>query len=356
MTAKQFFKSVTFKSIITLLCILLVCGVFLTVAYGFLEVTDAERLQRAVNKIYGKEMPVTEVEYDESEAAYSTSSIIAAYLDEDGNYLIKAKGKGGFGGTVTCWVLVEIDNKAVSKVSKVVIETSDGETLLSSINFLDKYAEVTYEDGFIYSADNGFVTANATLSSNAINNSVNGAVRFVRETCLGIEYIDPYEEFLYHDYIDMDYMSELENGFYELSGTGEITYNIKTAANAPAGAFEMTITVDTDGKIKSYEITKYGSVPNNYQGVTAEQYNKKINVTLYIGWDAAKFLSVIGDGDTNANYADNGITAGATRSNYLCLYAGLFATANYEWLSTPDADTETDAETDSEITEGGEAQ
>ncbi len=58
MTVKQFFKSNAFKCIITLLCVLLISGIFLTVAYGFLEVSKGERLQRAVKQIYTTSTPV----------------------------------------------------------------------------------------------------------------------------------------------------------------------------------------------------------------------------------------------------------------------------------------------------------
>ncbi|MDE7264682.1 MAG: hypothetical protein K2N52_00205, partial [Clostridia bacterium] len=46
------------------------------------------------------------------------------------------------------------------------------------------------------------------------------------------------------------------------------------------------------------------------------------------------FKGIIGnDGSilTKDNYADNGIATGATKSNYLCLAAGAFATANYDY-------------------------
>ena len=59
MTVKEFFKSNAFKCIAALLSVLLVSGIFLTICYGFMEVTDGERLQRAVTSIYsGKEVTV----------------------------------------------------------------------------------------------------------------------------------------------------------------------------------------------------------------------------------------------------------------------------------------------------------
>lgn len=176
MTVKEFFKSTTFRCLAALTCILLVCGIFLTVAYGFLEVTAEERLQRAVNKIYGERVKVEAIEadYDDGRA-----SVLEAFADERGDYLIKAKGRGGFGGTVTCWVLVDVENGAVKRVARVTIEASDGETFLGSIDYLDKFAQTEYTDGYEYTTDEGFLTAGASKSSTAINNCVNGAVGFV---------------------------------------------------------------------------------------------------------------------------------------------------------------------------------
>ncbi|MDE6441285.1 MAG: hypothetical protein K2L12_00850 [Clostridia bacterium] len=183
MSAKQFFKSTTFKCLVTLLCILLICGVFLTIAYGFLEVTDEERLSRALSKIYGEKVAVDVLPTEGYENENAT--IVEAYKDENGDYLIKSKGKGGFGGTVTCWVLVDAEDSKISKVDKVIIETSDGETFLGDINYLDKFAETPYTEGFEYTIDNGFKTSGASKSSTAIDNAVNGAVGFVNNILKG---------------------------------------------------------------------------------------------------------------------------------------------------------------------------
>lgn len=185
MTVKEFFKSTSFRCIITLTCILLVCGIFLTISYGFLEVTAEDRLQRAINKIYGEEVKVEVIDADGFTDEAST--VLAAYYDERGDYLIKAKGKGGFGGTVTCWVLVDVEDGKIAKISKVSIESSDGETFLGNINYLDKFAETVYTEGFEYTTDEGFVTAGASKSSTAINNCVNGAVNFVNSVLGGAQ-------------------------------------------------------------------------------------------------------------------------------------------------------------------------
>ncbi|MDE6868954.1 MAG: hypothetical protein K2J83_07440 [Clostridia bacterium] len=83
MTAKQFFKSNVFKCLVTLLCILLVCGVFLTVAYAFLKVTDEERLNRAISKIYGRTVSVTALDVSKDDAAQGRATVLDGYKDED---------------------------------------------------------------------------------------------------------------------------------------------------------------------------------------------------------------------------------------------------------------------------------
>ena len=107
MSVKEFFKGNVFKCIIALLCVLLVSGIFLTIMNSLLYVTDEERFERAINKIYGKSVKtesVTVADYN------SNATINEAYkIKDDGNYLVKSTGKGGFeNGTVTCWVVIII--------------------------------------------------------------------------------------------------------------------------------------------------------------------------------------------------------------------------------------------------------
>lgn len=178
MTVKQFFKSNVFKCIATLLCVLLVCGVFLTIMNGLLEVTDEERFDRAMAKIYGKTVTteaLTPADYN------SNATIEAAYrVKEDGNFLVKSTGKGGFAGTVTCWVVVEVNNSGISGIMKVVVDSYVGETQMAEIkdSFLQKFS-TGYQDGIIYSTADGYLVTGSTRSSNAICNAVNGALDYV---------------------------------------------------------------------------------------------------------------------------------------------------------------------------------
>ena len=186
MTVKQFFKSTTFKCIITLLCVLLVSGIFLTVMNSLLKVTDQEKFDRAIQKIYGKSVKTEAVQVENYN---DNATIEEAYLvKDDGNYLIKVTGKGGYdNGTVTCWVVVEIKNGSVSGIGKVVIDSNVGQSYIDRVGSkaLDQFSEF-YEDGIIYTP-NLITGATVTGTKNAICNAVNAALDFANAKCGNVE-------------------------------------------------------------------------------------------------------------------------------------------------------------------------
>lgn len=186
MTVKQFFKSTTFKCLITLLCVLLVSGIFLTIMNSLLKVTDQEKFDRAINKIYGKPVKTEAVLVENFN---DNATIEEAYLvKDDGNYLIKATGKGGYdNGTVTCWVVVSIKNGSVSGIEKVVIDSNVGQSYIDRVGAkaLDQFSEF-YEDGIIYTP--ALITGATVMGTkNAICNAVNAALDFANAKCGNVE-------------------------------------------------------------------------------------------------------------------------------------------------------------------------
>lgn len=186
MTVKQFFKSTSFKCIITLLCVLLVSGIFLTIMNSLLKVTDEEKFDRAINKIYGKSVKteaVTVENYNDN------ATINEAYkVKDDGNYLIKSTGKGGYdNGTVTCWVVVVIKNGSVSGIDKVIIDSNVGQSYIDRVGdkALNQFSEF-YEEGIIYTP-NLITGATVTGTKNAICNAVNAALDFANAKCGNVE-------------------------------------------------------------------------------------------------------------------------------------------------------------------------
>lgn len=182
MNGKSFFKSTSFKCLITLLCVLLVSGIFLTIMNSLLAVTDQERFDRAINKIYGRPVKTEAV----AVANYNDNATIdeAYKIKDDGNYLIKSTGKGGYeNGTVTCWIVVKINNGSIGGIEKVVIDSNKGQSYIDRVGAkaLNQFSEL-YEKDIVYTPD--IITGATVMSTkNAICNAVNGALDFVNVLC-----------------------------------------------------------------------------------------------------------------------------------------------------------------------------
>ena len=210
MTVKEFFKSNVFKCITALLCVLLTIGAFLTFFFGFKELTEGERLNRALASIYGrKEVTVYGLDENGNDAVIDSSvsnpkgllekpvtignsDVKQAYkvVFTDGgkevlNYLVSSTGKRGYaGGNVTCWVAITVENGVISGIYKVVISQSASQTLMSDINGSSILQDIAdgYESGIQYVPDKDndeYIVAGATMSSTAVCNSVNGALSYV---------------------------------------------------------------------------------------------------------------------------------------------------------------------------------
>lgn len=348
MTAKQFFKSNVFKCLITLLCVLLVSGIFLTIMDGLLEVTPEEKRNRAISKIYDMQVDVEEL----TTANYNDSAEIqeAYKVITDGNYLIKSKGLGAYkGGSVTCWVVVKIDKdkNAVSGIGKVVIDSNENQTLMSQFtnSVLDQFSQ-KYNPDEVFT--NQVITgATAVLTENAICNSVNAAVDYVKAQ-LGDVWVNPYEDFEFTKYVNVNKRTS-----HEVKADGSVEYHIVTKGYGEASSFKIDITVK-DGIITYYKITDNGST---------EHYDEHmppmiLNGELFIGKGLDYFTGIYGAEmpyKAISAYDDNNVTTGATtdsiasNSSYLCMYAGAFATAN--WQKCIDA---ANAEPPAEDGNGGE--
>jgi copper chaperone CopZ len=328
MTVKQFFKSTAFKCLAVLMVIMLVCGVFLTLCDSIFSVSDQEKLDRAISKIYGASVTKEEIEITEANSTYDDATINSAYLiTDDGNYLVNCTGKEGYEhGTVTCWVVVKMNAGAIAGVNKVMVDSSTAQTLMSYIttSYLNTFAD-KYTDGIKYSIDDGFAVTGASKSSNAICNSVNGALSFVKALTGAVEEtpVNPFEGFDYVKKINTDKSS------YTVEGDS-VVYTLRTRAPLNPGAFEITVKVakNAEGKaaITSFEITKNGGTTDDYKNNIHEFAN------YMVGKTADELLALIGtaDGEFDNDAMDGELVTGATESNYMCTVTGLFATANYD--------------------------
>ncbi len=353
MTAKQFFKSNVFKCLVTLLCVLLVSGVLLTCAYGFMEVSKGERLQRAIGKIYtdqavtiygrgegGELVEINATDKDPKSLVSESKTLGNAVVSEaykitfgendDVHYLVQSTGKHGFSeGTVTCWVAINVDeqNKTIKNIAKVSLASNKGQSFISKITgeMLESFTKDLPENGF-YPQD-GYMVSGATKSSTAICNSVNGAVDYVHQEIFGVEVTDPYEGYSYTEYISTRQTSHTVSG-------NSVTYNIVTEGLGKAGSFKITVTVE-GGKITAYEIIENGST-NGWESKMDPEILDYTFFTKDGGKTADELKAIVGENGDNVTLDgfESGATdktnrSHATKSNFLCLYAGLFATANY---------------------------
>ena len=345
-SVKEFFKSTAFKCIYVLLAIVLVCGVLLAFCNDLFEVTAEERLARAISKIYGSNVTATDAIEDDMTLEFGNGEVEEAYaIKEDGNYLVKATGTGGFsGGTVTLWVVVEIsDDNKVDGVGKVVIDSNVGQSYINRVS--DSHLEY-FGDNF--SSEESFNVSDwqlssgptVTLTATAIVNAVNTALEFVRTQLLGEVIVPdepgPFEDFNYYSesYISDDTTVELAE-----DGTS-VVFGIVANPYVFTSTFRMSITVDNTGTITAMTVPATPADGNgSTEGFESSMDENVLNASLYIGKTADEILDYLGgepkddftyeDLKNNA-VADNTITSGATYSNFIVTYSALFAASNYE--------------------------
>ena len=351
MSAKQFFKSTTFKCLVTLLCILLVSGIFLTISYGFLEVTEGERLQRAISKIYsGQEVEIygkdgkliTKQDKNPESLIGETVTVDNAEISQmykivtggETDYLVQSLGKGGYGGgSVTCWVALNVSETKINSVRKVSVATNKGQSFIGKITggFLESFTN-GYFDGVYYSTDEGYLSSGATMSSNAICNSVNGAITYVNENIFKNVEINKFENFDLLSYTDSqgDKIASVNTRLSDFKVNGDaVEYTLVTCSEARTNPFKINITVGSDKKISSYEIITNGSTESSKTAYIDKMPESIKDGSMFTGKGIDYFKAHIGDSPAYSN-ADGSLKTGATQSNTVCFLAGAFATANYD--------------------------
>lgn len=329
MTAKQFFKSTAFKCIAVLLTIILVCGILLTVFNSLFYVTPQEKFDRAIKKIYGKSVQTEEIVItDDMTTKFSNSYVSEAYkVKDDGNYLIKSTGKQGFGGDVTCWVVVRMDGDTVAGAGNIAIDKASGESYVSKIDAseLAQFSKIEYSEGFEYELGLGgkdYIATGASYTMRAISNAVNGAIEFVNVNVLGGEAkVNPYEGLPHSEFIDQSTPTPTVSGTI-------VTYDILTTSNGRAQPFTLTIKVDaveTVATVTQFKIETNGSTSDKYKDKMAAVEE---NITGKNLTEIEAYLAL------NDGTADDVINTGATKSNVLCYEAAAFALANYSHFVT----------------------
>ena len=191
---KNFFSSIWFRCISTLLIIIAISGGLLSVLSDVLYVSPEQRTERAIKKIYGEiedfnQIPITDFDYDKGQI----NTIYEVMVNENETYLLfKATGYEGYkGGTISLWVSVKENEGGTLSLNKVLLDSFDKQTLMGKLtssfygNFALEDITDTYEKGEFFTTDTDKENSNpisgATMSANAAVNAVNCVINYLGE-------------------------------------------------------------------------------------------------------------------------------------------------------------------------------
>ena len=222
------------KAVAVLVVICLVCCLLLALCNDLLYVTEEEKFNRAMRKIYPDFTLDQEVALDSKYSSNATyGEVLSVVKSTDGAYILQTKGVGGFNsGTVTIYVAVTGGENPT--IAGWTIVSSEGQSFIGNITsnhqktwFIgDSISEVQSTSGF---------GSGATRTETAICNAINMAGYYCMNA-LGLG-SNPEGEALQAvmDLLGADYAS------YTLTGRGNVL-----SANAGSGTVATLLSTDTD--------------------------------------------------------------------------------------------------------------
>ena len=225
------------KAVAVLVVICLVCCLLLALCNDLLYVTEEEKFNRAMRKIYPEFSLAEEVALDSKYSSNATyGDVLSVFKSTDGAYILQTKGIGGFSsGTITIYVAVTGGENPT--IAGWTILANEGQSFIGNITsnhqktwFIgDSISEVQS-----VSVGNGFGSG-ATYSEMAICNAINMAGYYCMNA-LGLG-SNPEGEALQAvmDLLGADYAS------YTLTGRGNVL-----SANAGSGTVATLLSTDTD--------------------------------------------------------------------------------------------------------------
>lgn len=173
------------KAVAVLVCICVVCVTLLAVCNELMYISDEERFNRSLSKIYDgfvvdNSFSTTPVSKYASNAAYK-GQVKHVYKGTTGDYIIEALGGGGYqDGSVTLYVVI----KANATIGGWTVKENVGQSYIDKI---PSNAGSTWYVGKEVSGDLELDMTGATvkLTSTAINNAINMAAYYAR-SALGL--------------------------------------------------------------------------------------------------------------------------------------------------------------------------
>lgn len=176
MSEKKVFTKENIKAFTVLVIIAVISATLLAVLSGVLYVSEEEKDQRALLKVY--DSPATKITLVEEFAVNGDyGEVQSVFKTEDGNYIFKAKGNGGYqSGWMLCYIVVSKSGEILN----VVVSENKDQSLAGNVK--KKYLTATYVGLNIVSRSYFVVgqaeteispVSGATLSSKAVANSFN---------------------------------------------------------------------------------------------------------------------------------------------------------------------------------------
>lgn len=313
------------KPLGVLLLIVLLCTFLIAVCNDLLAVSEEEKFNRTLQKIYGGSASVkTTLSVTSENSAYEDGTVNAAYEMSDGNYLVNATGKGAYqGGTVTVWAVIRTKNGALEGVGKVLFDsTTVGKYFEPPAAFMEDFQNHDEEVsmGWLFGEFTGTVPATgATASARAINNAVNTAILFYKAV-VGGEAETPSFDWKYASFVNARRVKAGVVG-------NAVTYTLYTKANGPAPEIELEITVE-NGKITAFAPQTALGAPPVYGEYVPESMK---NGTYFLGKGEEELAALLNGEGLLLPPSENGDVPSteASYSSASLVRAALFAAANY---------------------------
>lgn len=316
-----------------LLCLVVLAASILLLCAIPLRVKSEERAARTVEFAYARGASAREIGLTPELIQNEFGSVERAYLLDDGNYLIKSTGSGGFkSGSVTVWTALactgsEADGTLTFHgIKHVSYHSDEKQSYLTRVKtaFYDEFtghdSEVLSGKRFtpFHGSDGIYnLATGASYSSAAINNAVNAAIVWFEKQILKKEDIQKYA---FESFID------LESSRVTLTD-GALEFELITKPNSPARAFALKICVQGE-KITCFEILENGSTSEKYESLMPQGVK---DGSYFIGKEKAEILALLSE-EGALSEAGTTLATGATKSTLSCVRAVAFALANAELI------------------------
>ncbi|MDD4291294.1 MAG: hypothetical protein PHX51_03525 [Clostridia bacterium] len=198
------FNKVSIKAIIVLVVIAVLSGVLLSVLYGVLYVSEEEKEQNALKKVYDGEL-TERPELNEKFSSYENKGKVTKLFRFEDALIVDAVGYGGYGGGwVECYVVIGTDGAIkkvaivdnnnqsfVGNVTEAILSKNYGEINLYDIEMF-KLSEnsgsgtldwsgivIEYSGGSAAVGEIAF-SSGASYTETAVMNAVNSAVYYIK--------------------------------------------------------------------------------------------------------------------------------------------------------------------------------